>query len=67
MSDEGWLDDVLEYTLPISQAAKLEFLQGGMKTIKCPKCGGELNVVVSTYNQHCHGRCKTDGCLSWME
>lgn len=68
MTDGEWLDDYLEYALPLSQEAKLEFPQGGMKTMKCPKCGGSLNVRVSSYNLHTSGHCETtEGCLGWME
>ena len=35
--------------------------------ITCPVCGGHLNYRRAGYNGHIHARCKTDGCVSWME
>lgn len=37
------------------------------ETIKCPVCGGALTLSQSSYNGHVWGRCKTKGCVSWME
>ncbi len=62
-----WMDDQANYIIPIMLDAKQEFPQGGMKVMECPKCKDKLTLVVSSYNQHCHGNCKTEGCLNWME
>lgn len=35
--------------------------------ITCPVCGGgELHFVIA-YNGHCHAKCNTPHCVSWME
>ncbi len=34
--------------------------------IECPACEGELHYSVSGGNHHIWGKCKTEGCLSWM-
>lgn len=33
----------------------------------CPACGGHLDYSRSGYNGHIHAKCKTPGCVSWME
>jgi len=33
----------------------------------CPACQGRLHLTHAAYNGHIHGRCETEGCLSWME
>lgn len=41
---------------------------GGIGEIACPCCdGGKLRYSVASYNGHMHGRCSTQGCVSWME
>lgn len=35
--------------------------------VKCPICEGKLHLFQSAYNGHVHGKCETDGCVSWME
>lgn len=40
---------------------------GKNDVIACPVCGGRLHLVQSGSNGHVHGRCETDGCVSWME
>jgi hypothetical protein len=37
--------------------------------IDCPACGKEqsLQFSCSGYNGHVHAKCKTEGCVSWME
>ena len=42
---------------------------GGAQTIDCPACGGikTLSMTIAAYNGHVHARCKTEGCVSWME
>ncbi len=37
--------------------------------IDCPVCKqpGTLTYSRSGYNGHIHARCKTEGCVSWME
>jgi hypothetical protein len=36
-------------------------------SIKCPRCGGDLNYVRNKINGHTTGSCKTEGCLQWLE
>jgi len=35
--------------------------------VECPICKGRLHLSQSAYNGHVHGKCETDGCVSWME
>lgn len=35
--------------------------------IECPVCKGRLHLSQSSYNGHVHGKCETEGCVSWME
>lgn len=37
------------------------------EVVICPCCNCRLNLSQSAYNGHVHGRCETDGCVSWME
>jgi hypothetical protein len=41
---------------------------GGQGSIACPVCKtGTLRYSVAGYNGHMHGRCSTQGCMSWMQ
>ena len=35
--------------------------------VECPACKGRLHLAISRRNGHVHGRCETEGCVSWME
>lgn len=35
--------------------------------VECPSCKGNLHLSQSSYNGHVHGKCETEGCISWME
>lgn len=37
------------------------------EAIECPICKGRLHLSQSAYNGHVHGKCETEGCVSWME
>lgn len=37
------------------------------EVVECPVCKGKLHLHQSAYNGHVHGRCETEGCVSWME
>lgn len=37
------------------------------ETVDCPACKGRLHLSITAYNGHVHGRCETEGCVSWME
>jgi hypothetical protein len=41
--------------------------KGKQEVIECPACGGRLHLSQSAYNGHVHGKCETEGCVSWME
>lgn len=41
--------------------------QSAAEVIECPACKGLLHLSIAAYNGHVHGRCETDGCVSWME
>lgn len=40
---------------------------GGVSQCVCPVCNGTLRYSVASYNGHMHGKCETEGCVSWME
>lgn len=42
-------------------------LRGVSGSIDCPKCGERLHYSISSYNGHVHGKCETDGCISWAQ
>jgi len=35
--------------------------------VECPACKGRLHLSIAAYNGHVHGRCETEGCVSWVE
>lgn len=41
--------------------------QDRREVMECPQCKGRLHLSQSSYNGHVHGRCETEGCVSWME
>lgn len=41
--------------------------RGGAGQVGCPACDGVIGYTVAAYNGHIHGRCSTEGCVSWME
>lgn len=40
---------------------------GNSGTVECPKCKGTVEWVRTRSNGHCHARCKTKDCISFME
>jgi hypothetical protein len=40
---------------------------GKYEKIECPVCNGRLHLNQSSCNGHVHGKCETQGCVSWME
>jgi hypothetical protein len=41
---------------------------GATGVVPCEACGnGEVHLSMAAYNGHVHGKCTTDGCVSWME
>jgi hypothetical protein len=60
----GLLGKVMKDIQPWREAHK------GMSTrdvVVCPACSGRLHLSIAAYNGHVHGRCETEGCVSWME
>jgi len=47
--------------------SKINDLKDNRGKIVCPKCGGELHYTRAKVNGHVWGKCKTEGCLSWMQ
>ncbi len=41
--------------------------RGKSGVIECPACKGKLHLSQASSNGHVHGRCETQGCVSWME
>lgn len=41
----------------------------GSTVVDCPACGAakSLHVVIAARNGHTSGKCKTDGCVGWIE
>lgn len=37
------------------------------EVVECPVCKGRLHLSQSSFNGHVHGKCETEGCVSWME
>lgn len=37
------------------------------EVVECPACKGRLHLSIAAYNGHVHGKCETEGCVSWME
>lgn len=46
---------------------KLHFGQRFAEVIECPACKGRLHLSIEGRKGHIHGRCETEGCVSWME
>jgi len=40
---------------------------GKSEVIECPMCKGRLHLSQAACNGHVHGKCETEGCVSWME
>lgn len=34
---------------------------------KCPMCGGEVRMRIAASNKHTSGKCRTAGCIQWIE
>jgi hypothetical protein len=41
--------------------------KSAQEVVECPCCHGRLHLSIAAYNGHVHGRCETDGCVTWME
>lgn len=54
----------IEYIVQALSLIKMNDENSGK--IQCPKCSGDLHYSRSK-NGHVWGKCKTEGCLSWMQ
>ena len=68
-SEAEWkrLIENMKIVSPLISRLKKENKNGGNGKIECPICNGILHYAVAALNNHCHGKCETDGCLNWME
>ena len=41
--------------------------RGKAEVIECPACKGRLHLSQAASNGHVHGKCETNGCVSWVE
>lgn len=42
--------------------------KGASGSVPCEVCGtGKIELSMASYNGHVHGKCTTEGCISWME
>ncbi len=58
----------MEASLPLIDRVKKEHRgQDWQGVEECPICKGKLFMTHAKYNGHVHGKCETEGCLSWME
>lgn len=52
---------------PLIRKLKAENPNGGSGSVECPACTGKFNYTISSYNNHMHAKCETEGCISFME
>lgn len=66
---ERWLADRLKNMVAaMKEIKRINGKRRGIRgAIDCPKCGGKLHYSISSYNGHTHGKCETQGCVSWMQ
>jgi len=57
----------MRLAFPLISKLKQENPDGGSGETECPACDGKLHYSVAGCNGHTHGKCETEGCLSWME
>lgn len=69
--EEADLQDRLaryEKVWPVVAKWRKEAPRGKQTVIDCPTgCGGKLHLMQARSNGHVHGKCDTEGCVSWME
>ena len=65
-ADERWkiLGTVMTGIMPWRKANKGKSIS---EVVECPACKGKLHLSIAAYNGHVHGKCETEGCVSWME
>jgi hypothetical protein len=58
----------MEQTIPLRAMMKKKYKGvSAQETVECPVCKGKLVMTIASVNGHVWGKCKTKGCLSWME
>lgn len=63
----------MESVFPLIKRIKKEHRQSWRGIERCPVCGNKLHLVLNHFDgihgheAHCHGKCETDGCVSWSE
>lgn len=53
--------------LPHWERLKKEHKRGSSGTCTCPRCGEECVWSIASVNGHLWAKCRTDGCVSFME
>lgn len=68
---EGWLarriDLITTVMVGIKPWRDAHKGRSASEIVECPACKGRLHLSISGYNGHIHGKCATEGCVSWME
>lgn len=68
---EKWLGERMEKQIAVMNGIaawrKAHKGRSAQEVVECPACKGRLHLSIAAYNGHVHGRCETDGCVSWME
>lgn len=64
-TEELFAQTVKEF--PYWDQLKSRHPRGAQGTCECPRCGGACRFSIASCNGHLHVRCRTDGCISFME
>lgn len=68
---ETWAEDRMNRTIAVMNGIagwrKAHKGKSASEVVECPACKGRLHLSIAAYNGHVHGRCETEGCVSWME
>lgn len=65
--DAHWEKTIVALKVASAWRVKPKPAQDRYEVIECPICRGKLHLSQSSYNGHVHGKCETEGCVSWME
>lgn len=75
----AWEEDMKKHTakmmltIPIISKVKQEHNESWAGVVECPACKGKLHLKLDRFGgihgpqKRCHGKCETEGCVSWME
>ena len=70
VAHEAWATGRLAKTLAVMESIKpwrdAHRNESFAEVVDCAACKGKLHLSIAR-NGHVHGRCETDGCVSWME